>query len=221
VDSGNPSGGCERRASKHPGVGFVSACKAGPPGPVRRGKTLSWKWQLQTARQRWSVRQWLSPSPNGCSVSAAGWPGASDCLSMTAGKLSARENGSLPRGANLPVMRSSSAASLTPKLARMAPARFSLDPAVGRARAGRHRPRWQGANRSHGRCHGEDLQRRQRGRGRLDRVRSGLTSKVNPSVAAFVCGIKALGAEASGQLPDLGSARRPRSSRPECVPGSG
>jgi hypothetical protein len=28
---------------------------------------------------------------------------------------------------------------------------------------------------------------------------------VNPSVAAFVCGIKALGAEASGQLPDPGS----------------
>ncbi len=63
---------------------------------------------------------------------------------------------------------------------------FNLDPAVGRARAGRHRPRWQGANRSHGLCHGEDSQRRQRGRGRLDRVRSVLTQKMRSAVAEFV-----------------------------------
>jgi hypothetical protein len=47
-----------------------------------------------------------------------------------------------------------------------------LNPAVGRARAGRHRARGQGANHSHGARHGEDLQRRPRARGRLERVRS-------------------------------------------------
>jgi hypothetical protein len=49
------------------------------------------------------------------------------------------------------------------------------------------------------------LQRRPRGRGRLDRVRSGLTVEVNPSAATFVHGIVNLRAQASGQLPDLGS----------------
>jgi transcriptional regulator with GAF, ATPase, and Fis domain len=34
---------------------------------------------------------------------------------------------------------------------------FTLNPAVGRARAGRHRARGQGANHSHGARHGEDL----------------------------------------------------------------
>jgi hypothetical protein len=61
---------------------------------------------------------------------------------------------------------------------------FILETAVGRARAGRHRPRWQGANRSDGVRHREDSQRRQRGRGRLDRVRSGLTRQVRPVVSA-------------------------------------
>jgi hypothetical protein len=81
---------------------------------------------------------------------------------------------------------------------------LNLDPAVGRARAGRHRPRWQGANRSNGPCHCEDLQRRQRGRGRPDRVRSALTRQVTCVVAALVAHIKHLHAEESGQLPDLG-----------------
>jgi hypothetical protein len=49
---------------------------------------------------------------------------------------------------------------------------LTLNPAVGRAWAGRHRARGQGANRSHGGRHGEDLQRRPRARGRLERVRS-------------------------------------------------
>jgi hypothetical protein len=49
---------------------------------------------------------------------------------------------------------------------------LNLNPAVGRARAGRHRARGQGANHSHGGCHGEALQRRPRARGRLERVRS-------------------------------------------------
>jgi hypothetical protein len=49
---------------------------------------------------------------------------------------------------------------------------MNLNPAVGRAWAGRHRARGQGANHSHGACHGEDLQRRPRARGQLERVRS-------------------------------------------------
>jgi hypothetical protein len=65
---------------------------------------------------------------------------------------------------------------------------LNLETAVGRARAGRHRPRWQGANRSDGVCHREDSQRRQRGRGRLDRVRSGLTRQVRSVVSASCCG---------------------------------
>jgi hypothetical protein len=63
--------------------------------------------------------------------------------------------------------------------------RVTLDSTVGRARAGCHRPRWQGANRSHGLCHGEDTQRRQRGRGQLDRVCSAVTLLVRPVVAGI------------------------------------
>ena len=78
-----------------------------------------------------------------------------------------------------------------------------LDSAVGRARAGCHRPRWQGANRSHGLCHGEDTQRRQRGRGQLDRVGSAVTRLVRPVVAGIFRPGKCLLAEKSGQLPNL------------------
>jgi len=81
---------------------------------------------------------------------------------------------------------------------------FNLDPAVGRARAGRHRPCPQSAHRSHGLCHGEDAQRRWRGRGRLDRVCSVLTLGVRAVVGGIFSTVKHLPAEASGQLPDLG-----------------
>jgi hypothetical protein len=91
---------------------------------------------------------------------------------------------------------------ITPGVALFGP--FNLDPAVGRARAGRHRPFPQSAHRSHGLCHGEDAKRRRRGRGRLDRVCSVLTPGVKPVVGGIFSTVKHLPAEASGQLPDLG-----------------
>jgi hypothetical protein len=56
---------------------------------------------------------------------------------------------------------------------------LSLDPAVGRARAGCHRVGWQGAKHSDGLGHREHSQRRQRARGRLDRACSVVTQWVN------------------------------------------
>jgi len=79
-----------------------------------------------------------------------------------------------------------------------------LNPAVDRARACRHRVHWQGANRSHGGCHGEDLQRGQRARGRRDRARSALTRWVRLAARKIIRKIKALHTKCSGQLPDLG-----------------
>ncbi|MEW6319375.1 MAG: hypothetical protein AB1670_23705, partial [Pseudomonadota bacterium] len=55
----------------------------------------------------------------------------------------------------------------------------NLNPAVGHGRAGCHRVGRPGANRSNGLCQCEDLQRRLRARGRLDRPCSVLTRKVN------------------------------------------
>jgi hypothetical protein len=62
----------------------------------------------------------------------------------------------------------------------------------------------QGARRSHGLCHGEDAQRRWRGRGRLDRVCGGLTPGVMQAVDGIFSVVRHLPAETSGQLPDLG-----------------
>jgi hypothetical protein len=55
-------------------------------------------------------------------------------------------------------------------------------------------------NRSHGLCHGEDTQRRQRGRGQLDRVCSAFTLLVKPVVARISRSGKYLLAEESDQL---------------------
>ncbi len=100
---------------------------------------------------------------------------------------------------------------LPPARRGMATAVVNLDPAVERARAGRHRTRWQGANRSDGVCHREDSQRGRRVRGRLDRARSALTQPVRAVVSAIARVHAVLQAEASGQLPDLGSMPAARS----------
>ena len=90
----------------------------------------------------------------------------------------------------------------------------TLDPAVERARAGRHRAGWQGASRSDGTRRRKDLQRRQRVRGRPDRVRSVLTREVRAVGGAISSAHAVCPADASGQLPDLGSLQirfwRPR-----------
>ena len=81
---------------------------------------------------------------------------------------------------------------------------FNLDP-VGRARAGRHRVRWQGVRTPQARaCKNE--QRRQRARGRPDRVRSALTKWVSVIGAKKSSFHAAFLKIASGQLnTDLGS----------------
>lgn len=81
---------------------------------------------------------------------------------------------------------------------------LSLVPAVGRARAGRHRVGWQGATTLRAHAH-EEEQRSQHARGRLDRVRSVLTRKVMEVVSPKSSIHTVQPAEMSGQLPDLGS----------------
>jgi hypothetical protein len=80
----------------------------------------------------------------------------------------------------------------------------TLETAVGRARAGRHRTGWQDANRSDTRRYREDLQRRQHARGRPDRVRSALTQEVKIIEARKGYVHAALVKIKSGQLPFLG-----------------
>jgi hypothetical protein len=79
-----------------------------------------------------------------------------------------------------------------------------LETAVERARAGCDAPRWQDANHSDAQRHREDLQRRQRGAARLDRVRSALTQVVNVFVNGNASVHAVLPVVVSGQLPFLG-----------------
>jgi len=73
-----------------------------------------------------------------------------------------------------------------------------LETAVGRARAGRDGPRWQGANHSDALRHRADSQRCQCGPAWLDRVRSGLTQEVKYVVASSLSTHAADPAGASG-----------------------
>jgi hypothetical protein len=61
---------------------------------------------------------------------------------------------------------------------------FNLETAVGRARAGRHRVGWLGQRRTPQATACKDEQRRQRARGRPDRVRSAVTQAVKVIEAA-------------------------------------
>lgn len=78
-----------------------------------------------------------------------------------------------------------------------------LETAVGRARVGRHGVFWQGATTLRATARKEE-QRRQSAPGRLKRVRSVVTQKVNSFVSTEVSVHAALQAEVSGQLRFLG-----------------
>jgi hypothetical protein len=78
-----------------------------------------------------------------------------------------------------------------------------LETAVGRARVGRHGVFWQGATTLRATARKEE-QRRQSAPGRLNRVRSVVTQKVNSFVSTEVSVHAALQAEVSGQLRFLG-----------------
>ena len=81
---------------------------------------------------------------------------------------------------------------------------FNLETVVGRARAGRHRVGWQGATMPLGSACKEE-QRRQRARGRSDRVRSAFTQEVKLIGARNINIHAGFVRITSGQLPFLGS----------------
>jgi len=80
---------------------------------------------------------------------------------------------------------------------------MNLETAVGRARVGCHGVFWQGATTLRATARKEE-QRRQSAPGRLNRVGSVVTQKVNSFVSTEVSVHAALQAEVSGQLRFLG-----------------